>query len=107
MSTMAAFPLIAGAAVAQGAGARDRLIAFRLGPIACLGLRRDALFELADALLCAVTPVVSSPWLSLEPEFRRRGLPHRCPLAPGTPGRAHRLLLALERAGILCAGGSG
>jgi hypothetical protein len=37
----------------------------------CLAARGDALFELADAALCAGRPVQSLVQLSLEPEFRR------------------------------------
>jgi hypothetical protein len=37
----------------------------------CLTARGDALFELADAILCAGRPVRSLVQLSLEPEFRR------------------------------------
>jgi hypothetical protein len=37
----------------------------------CLTARVDALFELADAALCADRPVRSLVQLSLEPEFRR------------------------------------
>jgi hypothetical protein len=45
---------------------------FRLGLLACFTRRGDALFELADAMLCAQGPVRSPVELSLEPEFRRR-----------------------------------
>ena len=44
---------------------------FRTGLYACLGTWRDALFELADALLTSSGPVTSLPMLSLEPVFRR------------------------------------
>src|SRR6266542_4089044 len=45
---------------------------FRTGLHACFTRRGDALFELADAMLCAQGPVRSPVELSLEPEFRRR-----------------------------------
>jgi hypothetical protein len=45
---------------------------FRAGLHACFIRRGDALFELADAMLCAQGPVRSPVELSLEPEFRRR-----------------------------------
>ena len=45
---------------------------FRAGLRACFTRRGDALFELADAMLCAQGPVRSPVELSLEPEFRRR-----------------------------------
>jgi hypothetical protein len=37
----------------------------------CLTRRADALFELADAVLCASGPVVSLPELTLDPVYRR------------------------------------
>ena len=45
---------------------------FRADLHACFTRRGDALFELADAMLCAQGPVRSPVELSLEPEFRRR-----------------------------------
>src|SRR5216684_4303076 len=45
---------------------------FRVGLLACFTRRGAALFELADAMLCAQGPVRSPVELSLEPEFRRR-----------------------------------
>jgi hypothetical protein len=51
--------------------ALSRLQAFRAGLHACCTRRADALFELADALLSAQTPVASLPQLSLEPVHRR------------------------------------
>jgi DDE superfamily endonuclease len=45
---------------------------FRTRLYACFTRRGDALFELADAMLCAQGPVRSPVELSLEPEFRRR-----------------------------------
>ncbi len=47
------------------------LVGFREALYGCLDGWADALFELADALLCAPGPVSSVPALSLEPEFRR------------------------------------
>jgi hypothetical protein len=44
---------------------------FRARLHGCLTTRADALFELADAVLCAGRPVSSLVQLSLEPEFRR------------------------------------
>jgi hypothetical protein len=44
---------------------------FRSGFYGCLTGWGDALFELADAALCAPSPVTSVPMLSLEPVFRR------------------------------------
>ncbi|WP_197651743.1 NF041680 family putative transposase [Carbonactinospora thermoautotrophica] len=51
--------------------ARAALVAFRRGWYGCLRRRRDALFELGDALLGSAGPVTSLPHLSLEPLFRR------------------------------------
>jgi hypothetical protein len=47
------------------------LTAFRYALYLCLPRWGDALFELADAVLCVPGPVGSVPSLSLEPEFRR------------------------------------
>jgi len=47
------------------------LAEFRRRLHGCLTARGDALFELADAVLCAGRPVKSLVRLSLEPEFRR------------------------------------
>ena len=44
---------------------------FRAGFYECLTARADALFELADAAICAGGPVTSLVELSLEPVFRR------------------------------------
>jgi hypothetical protein len=44
---------------------------FRVGFYGCLTARRDALFELADAVLCADGPVQTLVGLSLAPEHRR------------------------------------
>jgi hypothetical protein len=58
-----------------GAVARYRacqaLREFRMRLYACLTARPDALFELADAILCADHAVTSLVQLSLVPEFRR------------------------------------
>ena len=69
-------PLLAPASLdpAQLAGAVDRFLAlreFRSGLYACLTSRADALFELADAVLCADHAVTSLVQLCLEPEFTR------------------------------------
>jgi hypothetical protein len=48
-----------------------RLDGFRSQLHACFTRRADALFELGDALLCAPTPLLSLPHLSLEPTCRR------------------------------------
>src|SRR5438105_3161217 len=52
-------------------GASGELAGFREGFLRCLTARADALFELADAVLCAQGPVSSLVRLCLEPEFRR------------------------------------
>lgn len=44
---------------------------FRTELYACLTGRRDALFELSDALLCTDGPVKTLVELSLAPEHRR------------------------------------
>jgi len=54
-----------------GAGALSQLVQFRQGLHGCFRRWGDALFELADAVLCAPGAVGSVPALSLEPEFRR------------------------------------
>ena len=57
---------------ARGDGRAWRELAgFRSAWYRCLGRRADALFELADAVLCADGPVTSFPRLSLEPVLRR------------------------------------
>jgi DDE superfamily endonuclease len=53
------------------ARARDRLVAFRRELYRCLTTRADALFDLADAVLCAEGPVKTLVGLSLAPEHRR------------------------------------
>ena len=69
-------PLLAPASLdpARLAGAVDRFPAlreFRSGLYACLTSRADALFELADAVLCADHAVTSLVRPRLEPEFTR------------------------------------
>ena len=51
--------------------ALERLRGFRQSLHECLDARADALFELADAVLCADHAVTSLVQLCLEPEFRR------------------------------------
>jgi DDE superfamily endonuclease len=51
--------------------ALERLRAFRESLYECLDARADALFELADAVLCADHAVTSLVQLCLEPEFTR------------------------------------
>ncbi|MFL6119860.1 transposase [Actinophytocola sp.] len=53
------------------AGAVGELSGFRERFYECLTSRADALFELADAVLCAEGPVISLAELSLVPEHRR------------------------------------
>jgi DDE superfamily endonuclease len=50
---------------------RGRLAGFRRELYRCLGRRRDALFELGDAVLCRPGRVHMLAELSLEPECRR------------------------------------
>ena len=56
---------------AVGDRARGLLAAFRGELHRCLTARADALFELADSVLCADAPVQMLAALSLEPEHRR------------------------------------
>jgi hypothetical protein len=56
---------------ASGDQARGVLATFRGELYRCLTARADALFELADAALCADGPVRMLAALSLEPEHRR------------------------------------
>jgi hypothetical protein len=51
--------------------ARGLLAAFRRRLYGCFTARADALFELADAVLCAEGPVKTLVGLSLAPEHRR------------------------------------
>jgi hypothetical protein len=55
----------------DGAQARERLAAFRAELYRCFTARADALFELADSVLCADGPVRTLAGLSLAPEHRR------------------------------------
>ncbi len=61
----------AGGAVAGTREALERLGAFRGELYRCLTKRADALFELAEAMLCADGPVRTLAGLSLAPEHRR------------------------------------
>jgi hypothetical protein len=63
-------PAVFAAAVARWR-ALEKLRDFRSRLYGCLALRADALFELADAVLCADHAVTSLVRLSLEPEFTR------------------------------------
>ena len=85
--------LVPGPAVVAGAVARwralERLREFRAELYACLTRRADALFELADAVLCADHAVTSLVRLYLEPEFTRGHGALYDPLAAGRiDGRA-------------------
>jgi len=62
----------AGGAVAGTREALERLGAFRGELYRCLTKRADALFELADAMLCADGPVRTLAGISLAPEHRAR-----------------------------------
>jgi hypothetical protein len=53
------------------ARAREALAAFRRELYRCFTVRADALFEVADAVLCAGGPVKTLAGLSLAPEHRR------------------------------------
>ncbi len=55
----------------EAARARDRLAVFRWELYRCFTARADALFEVADAVLCADGPVKTLAGLSLAPEHRR------------------------------------
>src|SRR4051812_37835777 len=59
------------AIMADRAEAIDVLAGFREQFYRCLSARADALFELADALLCTDGPVKTLVGLSLAPEHRR------------------------------------
>jgi len=56
---------------ARRASEAEELVCFRRLLYGCFTRWADALFELADALLCTAAPVSSVPSLSLEPEFSR------------------------------------
>jgi hypothetical protein len=70
-----ALPAVPGPGVFTSAVARyrvlERLREFRQSLYECLDARADALFELADAVLCADHAVTSLVQLCLEPEFTR------------------------------------
>lgn len=71
---MNGWPLMSIIAPRTGLGTEvevDRLVGFRRELRECLSVRGDALFELADAVLCTPGPVWSLPHLSLEDVFRR------------------------------------
>ena len=51
--------------------ALEELSGFRTDLYACLDARSDALFELAEAMLCVDGPVVSVPELSVASVYRR------------------------------------
>jgi len=74
-AVLAAVPEVPDPAVFADAVARYRALTaleeFRLRLYGCLTTRADALFELADAILCADHAVTSLVQLSLVPEFRR------------------------------------
>src|SRR5258706_15816465 len=55
----------------EDARARDRLASFRRELYGCFTARADALFELADAGLCADGPGKTLVGLSLAPEHQR------------------------------------
>jgi DDE superfamily endonuclease len=55
----------------EDAGALGRLAGFRRDLYRCFAARADALFELADGVLCAEGPVKTLVGLSLAPEHRR------------------------------------
>ena len=55
----------------DGGQARERLAGLRRGLYRCFTARPDALFELADAVLCKPERVHMLAELSLEPECRR------------------------------------
>lgn len=73
------------------------LARFREQMFGCLRKRPDALFELADAVLAA-GPVVSLPYLSLEPAFRRgHGMVYQALAEGRMDEEALRELLAAAR----------
>lgn len=75
--------------------------AFRDDSYACLGARRDKLFELTDALLCADGPVTPSVGLTLLAEHRRGHGALYDTLNRGrvVAGRLQRTLAALPQPG--------
>jgi len=86
------------------AGAVEELGAFRQAWYGCLTARRDALFELTDALVCRPGRVESLPGLSLEPESRRG---HGSVYAGLTEGRIAADRLRRLLAGTVPAGRAG
>lgn len=74
----------------------EALIGFRRDLRGCLRPWGDALFEMADAMICSVAPVSSVPGLSLEAEFRRSQASLYKALARGRvdEDRLRRLLVA-------------
>lgn len=68
----------------DGIGARELLAAFRAELYRCFTAQADALFELADSVLCADGPVRTLVGLSLTPEHRRG---HRALYDPVNAGR--------------------
>jgi DDE superfamily endonuclease len=83
------------------ADALGRLMGFRRNLYRCLTARRDALFELVDALTCRPGRVDSLPALTLEPESRRGHGSLYGALTAGQIGadRLRRLLLSTVAAG--------
>ena len=73
----------------------DQLVEFRAGSYDCLTSWGDALFELADAVLCTPGRVSSVPALSLDPAFRRSHGSLYKGLQKGEvdPGQARELLV--------------
>jgi hypothetical protein len=81
-----------------GGDALARLARFRQEMLWCLWRRPDALFDLADAVLTAAGPVVSLPYLSLEPGFRRgHGMVYQALAEGGVDEEALRDLLVAWR----------
>jgi hypothetical protein len=91
-------------AVGDVAAGRGRLVAFREEFYLSLVKRRDALFELCDAVLCASGPVTSLPELSLEPVHRRG---HGSTYAALSAGRVEVMRLCRSLAGLTLPRSSG
>ena len=89
-----------------GAGkALAGLAGFRRGFCGCLWRCPDALFEVAEAVLTAPGPVVSLPYLSLEPGFRRgHGMIYQALAGGRIDEEALRDLLVAGQAAGLAAG---
>ena len=77
-----------------GVEALSGLSRFRAGLRACFTRRGDALFEAADAMLCAQGPVRSPVELSLEPEFPAGTAPSTTPWKGRISSSCLRHLLA-------------